>query len=181
MRLRSNRIHLSPPNIIAQPHAVMERCMAYDAGMELIIFCGLQASGKSTLYRERFAATHALVSKDLLPNAANKERRQERLIAEALAAGRSVVVDNTSPTPEVRAPLIALGRRYGATITGYYFASDLRACLARNQMREGRARVPDVALYATRKRLMAPSLAEGFDALYYVRVGADGGFVVEPW
>jgi predicted kinase len=83
----------------------------------------LQAAGKSTFYRERFAGTHTLVSKDVLRNNPQPERRQQQLIAEALAAGRSVVVDNTNPTPEVRAPLIALGRQYGATVVGYSFAS----------------------------------------------------------
>jgi len=34
--------------------------------LELVIFIGLQATGKSTFYRARFAATHVLVSKDLM-------------------------------------------------------------------------------------------------------------------
>ncbi len=38
---------------------------------ELVIFVGLQASGKSTFFRERFATTHELVSKDLLRNNKN--------------------------------------------------------------------------------------------------------------
>ena len=43
---------------------------AHDA-LELVIFVGLQASGKSTFFRERFATTHELVSKDLLRNNKN--------------------------------------------------------------------------------------------------------------
>jgi predicted kinase len=103
------------------------------------------------------------------------------LIEQALAAGRSVVVDNTNATPELRAPLIALGQQHGATVTGYYFAAEVAGCLARNRAREGRARVPDVAIYATRKILAPPTPAEGFDALYAVRLEADGGFVVAAW
>ncbi len=41
--------------------------------------------------------------------------------------------------------------------------------------------MPDVALYATRKRLCCPSLAEGFDRLYYVRLVGDGLFEVLDW
>jgi predicted kinase len=41
-----------------------------------------------------------------------------RLIEEALTEGRSVVVDNTNPTVEDRAPIIALTRRYGAEVVG---------------------------------------------------------------
>ena len=34
--------------------------------MEVLIFCGLQASGKGTYYREYFSLTHLLISKDYL-------------------------------------------------------------------------------------------------------------------
>ena len=34
--------------------------------MEAIVFVGIQASGKSTFYRERFFATHVRISLDLL-------------------------------------------------------------------------------------------------------------------
>jgi len=37
-------------------------------------------------------------------------------------------------------------------------------------MREGKARVPDVAIYATAKKLVAPSIEEGFDELLCVRL-----------
>src|SRR3712207_3401321 len=66
--------------------------------LELVVFAGLQASGKSTFFRTYFATTHALVSKDLFRNNRNPNRRQTHLIEAALSAGRSVVVDNTNPT-----------------------------------------------------------------------------------
>jgi predicted kinase len=64
---------------------------------ELVILVGLQASGKSTFFREQFAATHEHVSKDLLRNNRTRNRRQRELIEAALWAGRPVVVDNTNP------------------------------------------------------------------------------------
>lgn len=146
---------------------------------ELIIFCGLQASGKSTYYRLRFAATHKLLSKDRMPNARHKDARQLAKITEALAQGTSVVVDNTNPCPEVRAPLIATGHAAGARVVGYWFGADLRGSLARNLQRAGIARVPDIALYATRKRLVPPEYAEGFNAIYAVRILGAGVFAVE--
>jgi predicted kinase len=149
--------------------------------MELVLFIGLQGSGKSSFYRERFAGSHVLVSKDLWPHARRREARQRRLISEALAAGRSVVVDNTHPTVEARAPLLAVGKAHGARVVGYAFESRLEDCLARNAKREGRARVPEVALYATRKVLRWPSLAEGFDALFFVRLTPEGTFDVTDW
>ena len=130
----------------------------------LVIFVGLPASGKSTYFRERFAATHVHVSKDLLARGA----RQEVLIEKALAAGRSVVVDNTNPSPAIRAPLIALGRRHGARIAGYFFEVDVKTALTRNRQREGKARVPDVALFVTKKKLVPPSYDEGFDEIHVI-------------
>ena len=55
---------------------------------ELIIFVGLQASGKSTYYHTHFAATHVHVSKDLMKNARSRDARQQEMIEEALKAGR---------------------------------------------------------------------------------------------
>lgn len=105
---------------------------------ELVVFVGLQASGKSTFFRERFAATHEHVSKDLFPNNRNRNRRQARLVGEALAAGTSVIVDNTNPTVEERRALLELGRRHGARVVGYYFGSEVRRCVERNRRRGGR-------------------------------------------
>ncbi len=149
--------------------------------MELIIFVGLQASGKSAFFHARFAATHTHVSKDLFRNNKNRNRRQAQLIEAALQEGKSVVVDNTNPTAEERSPLIELGRQYGAKIVGYYFESEVRRCLERNRQRTGKARVPDVAIYATAKKLVRPSYSEGFDELFYVRITGDSMFEVLPY
>ena len=146
---------------------------------ELVVFVGLQASGKSTFFRERFATTHEHVSKDLFPNNRNRNRRQGELVSAALEAGRPVVVDNTNPRLEDRETLIQLGREFGARIVGYHFESPVRECLARNARREGKARVPEVAIFATAKRLVPPSRAEGFDELFCVRLN-DAAFEVRP-
>ncbi len=146
--------------------------------MELVIFVGLQASGKSSFFRERFAATHEHVSKDLIRNNKNRNRRQAQLIEAALKGKSSVVVDNTNPTVEDRRALIQLGREFGAKIVGYYFESTVRQCVERNRRRAGKAQVPDVAVYATAKRLERPSYSEGFDELFCVCLTDDSGFGV---
>jgi len=134
--------------------------------LELVIFTGLPGSGKSTYYREHYEATHVHVSKDLM--ARSRDDVQQRQIETALAAGRSVVVDNTNPSRETRAPLIAFGRRFGAKIIGIFFDVDARVCIMRNRGREGRARVPEVAIFTTRKKLQPPALDEGFDELHVI-------------
>jgi predicted kinase len=139
---------------------------------EVVIVIGLPASGKSTFGRERFGA-HALVSKDLMPRSArDKGERQAREIEQALGAGGSVLVDNTNPRVEDRAPLIAMARRFGARAIGYFFPPDVSASLYRNERRA--PKVPKVAIFLARKRMQPPSLAEGFDELYEVRLSERG-------
>ena len=147
--------------------------------MELVIFVGLQAAGKSSFYRARFADTHTLVSKDLLRNSPSRQARQMALIERALQRGESVVVDNTNPRIEDRSPLIAIGRAFGARTIGYDFKARLPECLRRNALRQGRDRVPDVAIYATARGLRSPCNAEGFDAVFRVQL-IEGEFGIEP-
>jgi predicted kinase len=149
--------------------------------VELIMMIGLQASGKSTFARSSFGATHQYVSNDLLGNKSNLARRQRQLIEAALQQGLSVVVDNTNATAEVRRELINLGHIYTAEIIGYYFAVPVKQCLERNRARVGSARVPDVAIFATLKRLTRPSYAEGFAKLFYVCNTSDQHFGVYDW
>jgi len=136
--------------------------------MELIIFVGLQASGKTTFYHTHFAATHQHISKDLFPNNKNKDRRQTQLITESLNEGKSVVVDNTNPTTIERAPLIEIGKNYSCKIIGYYFNLPLNLCLERNSQRIGKAKVPEVGIYAKAKKLTPPSYSEGFHDLFVI-------------
>jgi len=147
--------------------------------MEVVILIGLPASGKSTFFRERFAGTHDHVSKDLLRNNRRPQRRQEQLIAQSLASGRSVVVDNTNPSVAVRVPLIAAARQHEAEVVGYFFPTEAGDALRRNRARQGRERVPDVAIFTARKRLEPPTIEEGFDRLYTVSLNeAERRFVV---
>lgn len=148
--------------------------------MELVIFIGIQASGKSTFYRTYFAGTHDYVSKDRLPNNKKGEQQAARITA-ALQAQRSIVVDNTNPTLADRAALIALGRAYGAEIVGYYFDAPAKQCVERNTLREGKARVPDKVIYITASRLTQPAYAEGFDRLHTVIIAENNSFKLWEW
>lgn len=146
---------------------------------ECVILAGLPGAGKTTFYRQYFAATHRHISKDLWPNATGREARQRRALEDALASGDSVVVDNTNPTIADRAALIAIAHASGARIVGYFFDVSTRQAVARNAARTGRNQVPAVAIFTCAKRLERPTLREGFDQLFRVFLTEDG-FRVEP-
>ena len=136
---------------------------------ELVVMVGLQGSGKSTWVRVHLAATHVVVSKDHWPNARRKQARQQRVVAELLAAGRSVVVDNTNPTVEDRAPLVALARAAAVPVRAVWVDVPFETSVRRNLARDGRARVPSVGLLATAQRFVPPTTAEGFESVLVVR------------
>lgn len=145
--------------------------------METIVFVGIQASGKSTFYRERFFDTHVRISLDML-----RTRNRERILLEAcLAARQPFVVDNTNPRADARARYVAPARAAGFRVVGYYFRTPPGEALQRNQQRTGKQLVPVAGVLGTYKRLQPPRLEEGFDALYLVRVDPGGGFSVEEW
>lgn len=145
--------------------------------MEAVIFVGIQASGKSSFYRERFFDTHLRINLDML----GTRNRENVLVRACIEAKQSFVVDNTNPMVEERARYIEPARSGGFRVCGYYFDSPVGEALARNSRRTGKARVPEKGIFGTRKRLRPPSYEEGFDELHRVRIDEAGSFVVEEW
>jgi predicted kinase len=140
---------------------------------ECVILVGLPGAGKSTFYRDRFAS-HVHISKDAYSS--NKQARQDTALRQALARGRSAVIDNTNVTVEERAEVMAIAREFGARVIGYYIEATTSEAVARNERRMGKEKVPKVAIFTRAKRLVPPALGEGFDELHTIRVAADGRF-----
>lgn len=159
-------------------------CPASQANVQdvpvVAVLVGLQASGKTTFCRAVLGARYVQVSKDHFPNARNRQLRQLRLVREALAAGRDVVIDNTNPSPAEWQPLIETARNCGAGVVAYWFPPDLAGSLARNAARAGRARVPEIGVMSTLSRLRQPGTVDGFDTVLAVRFDGSGGFEVSP-
>lgn len=147
---------------------------------ELVVLVGLQASGKSTFCARRFSGSHVVVSKDHFPRARHRQRRQMRLVGEALAEGRPVVVDNTNPSLREWEPLVEAGRAHGARVVAYWFPPDVAGSLERNAARAEGTRVPEVGVFDTLRRLRRPGRSDGFDEVFEVRFDGRGGFTVRP-
>lgn len=145
--------------------------------MEAVIFIGLQASGKSTFFKERFQDTHIRLNLDML----RTRNRESILLNACLEAKQSFVVDNTNPAAADRQRYIELAKMSGFTVSGYYFPIKMEVCLERNAQRTGRKQVPELAIKSVAKKLERPSLGEGFDALFFVRSNEAGDFVVEEY
>jgi predicted kinase len=145
--------------------------------VEVAIFVGIQASGKSSFYRERFFDTHLRINLDML-----KSRHREQILLRAcIEAKQPFVVDNTNPSIEERARYIEIARTGGFRVVGYYFRSPPKEAQTRHARRTGRDRIPDKGILGTYKRLRVPRPEEGFDELHYVRIDGTGCFVVEEW
>jgi predicted kinase len=145
--------------------------------MELLIFIGIQATGKSSFWRERFSDSHLRLNLDML-----KTRHREELIFKAcLEAKAKCVIDNTNLTRTDRARYIVPARAIGFRIHGFFFESRIDDALQRNALRHAKACLPALALKSAIKTLQLPEFDEGFDTLSFIRITPENTFDCSPW
>jgi predicted kinase len=143
--------------------------------VQLVVFCGAQGAGKTSFYRYRFFETHVRVNLDMLGT-----RARERILVEAcIAARQPFVVDNTNPTVEARRRYVEPAKAAGFEVVGFAFPSTPREALAVNALRPVHQQLTTKAVLETLERIEPPTVDEGFDALYTVRMDGGGGFAVE--
>ncbi|MFC8156711.1 AAA family ATPase [Streptomyces cinereoruber] len=157
----------------------------------LVVLVGPPASGKTSFVRALIARrqidVEAVVSSDEIraeffgtsPAEAESDaadarifEERDRRIAVRLAAGHSAVAESTNVTPQARARLVALARRFDAPVTMLRFAPDV-ADLLRQYTERGRTDLTaaDVRAYAavmTRQAGVEQLRSEGATAVHDV-------------
>ena len=142
---------------------------------QVIVFIGIQASGKTTFYNELLACHgYAHINLDTL----HTRQKESQAIQECLDRQQSFVVDNTNPEKSDRERYIPEAKRHGYEVVGIFFQSIVRDCIARNERRG--MKVPTKAIPCTQNKLQLPTYVEGFDKLYFVRI-RENEFEITDW
>jgi len=132
----------------------------------IIITQGLPASGKSTWAREQMASEpgrwkrfnrddlRSMIDDSVFTRDNEKfiVSAQNDLVRKALSAGYDVILDNTHLVPRTVKTIHTIAESVGdVKVIHKPFNVSLEKCLERNEKREGRARVPDNAIYGMAK------------------------------
>ncbi|RLJ31732.1 putative kinase [Chryseobacterium sp. 7] len=132
--------------------------------MEMIIFIGIPASGKSSFYKELFFNSHIRISMDLL----NTRNKEGKLLQYCFETQSKMVVDNTNVTKEGRKKYIELALQNKYEIIGYYFDSNIQDCMERNKSRKDF--INEIGIKAKYKELEKPLIEEGFSKIFNVKI-----------
>lgn len=129
---------------------------------ELILLVGPPASGKSSLYQRVFQpAGYVHVSRDIL----GTQPKCHRAVVDAFDAGKSVVVDNTSPSLAGRLEYISLAQSRSIPVRCLRFIVDLPLAHHLNAFRaktSDRPKVPAIGFNMYKSHFAEPCLEEGF-------------------
>lgn len=134
------------------------------ATQEMVILCGFPASGKSTFSKTYLVPKgYFWVNRDTLKTPARCLKAAE----EALAAGKSVVVDNTNPSKGARAEYIAIARSHRVPVRCFWMQVDEKLAQHLNHFREritkgASPHVPRIGYAMFKKNWQEPEISEGF-------------------
>eukprot|EP01114_Cavostelium_apophysatum_P009515 TRINITY_DN22667_c0_g1_i1.p2 TRINITY_DN22667_c0_g1~~TRINITY_DN22667_c0_g1_i1.p2 ORF type:complete len:153 (-),score=48.61 TRINITY_DN22667_c0_g1_i1:33-491(-) len=125
---------------------------------------GPPASGKSSFAKTIFVSQgYVRVNRDTLKT---KEKCM-KVAKEELANGKSVVIDNTNPSPDARKEFINLAEAKGIPCRCFVMDTDIKLAHHLNLVREKAtggqvSRIPDIAYNMFKSKFKYPDLKEGF-------------------
>lgn len=131
---------------------------------EIVVMVGVQGSGKSSFSK------NYLVSKGYEQISNDKYRsfnKCTQVMEKAIAARKSVVVDNTNPDEDSRQQFIHIAKKHGLPIRCFVMKTSLDHAQHNLKFRyysdESIPPIPDMAFNIYKKKFKMPELSEGFD------------------
>jgi len=146
--------------------------------MRAVLLVGLPGCGKSTLAAAMPAM--AEINRDIIRERLFGSRRHHahegavsrehaRLIRHHAARGDDLLISDTLTQRRSRRELIGVLKALGYRVEVWVFDVDEATCLARNQVRKEPVPAEVIARMGRRLRDAPPSMAEGMDALRWIR------------
>ena len=152
---------------------------------KLIVMVGIPGSGKSTFakhYSEDANNTPTVwISRDEVRYSLISDKDEyfakekdvfkvfAKKINEALAEGKNVIADATHINAQSRKKLLSSITVPDIQIEACVMELSLQECLANNEKREGRARVPKEAILRMYRQFEYPTFSEGFSSISTVK------------
>jgi len=142
---------------------------------EMVICVGRPASGKSTFSKKYLVSKgYEHINRDTLKT----KEKCHKIADEALSKGKSVVIDNTSPSAADRNYFITLANDHNVPVRCFVFQTPKEISEHLNFMREKMSlgtirRVPDVAFNKFKSSYQEPTLGEGFTEVLKVEFVPD--------
>ena len=143
-------------------------------GQEMVILVGFPASGKSTFCSKYLAPRgYVVVNRDTLKTPAKCMSACQA----ALAAGRSVVIDNTNPSKAARKAFIDAAKARNVPVRCFRFDVPEDMAVHLNYFRERvdpkSPHVPQVGYNMYKKNFEEPVLSEGFASIHHLKFVLD--------
>lgn len=138
---------------------------------EVVIFVGCPASGKSTFFAKYMKPNGYIhVNRDTL----GSWQKCVSECAKALSAGKSVVIDNTSPDKASRLRYIEVARKHKVPVRCFQFMTNIAHAKHNNRFREltvessKYVKVNDLVFNTYKSKFSEPDLGEGFSEIVKV-------------
>eukprot|EP00727_Mastigamoeba_balamuthi_P012218 m51a1_g7619 putative dna 3 phosphatase (427) ;mRNA; f:291908-293800 len=134
---------------------------------ELVLFVGFPTSGMSTLARTNMVPKgYAHVNRDTL----RTQDKSLKFARQALAEGKSVVIENTNPAKDVSAQYIKAAKEASVPVRCFRFNVDEQLAQHFNYFRERitngvSKHLPGIRYASYKKALLEPELSEGFSEI----------------
>jgi predicted kinase len=126
--------------------------------LEYVLMIGVALSGKTTYVKANF--DHEEIR---LYYFDNNRKKEMDYIEQCLKQGKSIVVDDTNLTKDIRKMHIDMAKRYGAKMIGIFMKTSI-GLLHQRRMRRNE-QFPLVAIHRQLRDLETPTNDEGFETL----------------